>query len=314
MHFPCICKSFHIFFFVTYFGTFLIVFFSLPLLLVTLVVSMAPKHKSIPTRNPLHSDASSSFDHAPLSLCFRNDDAYKAFTENFSRRGIHSECRVILGHFADTNLPTVIHSREWKSLCDEPVTFPLMLIQEFYSNMHGIDRFIPHFVTRVRGISIPVTPQLVADVLRVPRIEFSDYPSCERLRIASKDELMSAFCEHPSEWGERQFTYCSDFAKGPRFLNMVMTFVLYPLSHYNSITEAHACFLLSLLKHLTINFPSHFILSLIDVFQDSVSRDKLIFPSTITRILRHFSALSPASNPFIFMYSIDAATVKRSEV
>ena len=74
--------------------------------------------------------------------------------------------------------------------------------------MHGIDRFVPHFVTQVRGISIPVTSQLVVDVLKVPRIEFPDYPSCERLRTVSKDELMSAFCEHPLEWGERQFTYC----------------------------------------------------------------------------------------------------------
>ena len=73
-----------------------------------------------------------------------------------------------------------------------------MLIQEFYSNMHGIDRSVPHFVTWVRGISILVTLQLVADVLRVPRIEFLDYPSCERLRTVSKDELMSAFCERPS--------------------------------------------------------------------------------------------------------------------
>ena len=80
--------------------------------------------------------------------------------------------------------------------------------------MHEIDRFVPHFVTHVRGVSIPVTPQLIADVLRVPRIEFPDYPSCERLRIVSKDELMSAFCERPSKWGERQFTYCSAFAKG----------------------------------------------------------------------------------------------------
>ena len=69
---------------VNYFGTFMIVFFSLPLLLVTLVVSMAPKRKSTPTQNPLHSDASSFSDHVPLSLHFRNDDAYKAFTENFS--------------------------------------------------------------------------------------------------------------------------------------------------------------------------------------------------------------------------------------
>ena len=163
--------------------------------------------------------------------------------------------------------------------------------------MHGFDRSLPHFVTRVRGISIFVTPQLVTDVLRVPRIEFPNYPSCER----------------PSEWGERQFTYCSAFAKGLRFLNIVMTFVLYPLLHYNSITEFHARFLLSFLKHLTIDFPSHFIISSIDVFQDSTSRDKLIFPSAITRILCHFSILFPASNPFTFVCAIDAATVKRSE-
>ena len=104
------------------------------------------------------------------------------------------------------------------------------------------------------------------DVLRVPRIEFPDYPSCERLRTMSKDELMFAFCECPLEWGERQFTYFLGFAKGLWFLNMVMTFVLYPLSHYNSIIESCAHFLLSLLEHLTIDFPSHFIVSLIDAF------------------------------------------------
>ena len=64
--------------------------------------------------------------------------------------------------------------------------------------MHEIDRLVPFFFTRIRGTPIPVTPQLVADVVRVPRIEFLDYPSCERLRTVSKDELMSAFYERPS--------------------------------------------------------------------------------------------------------------------
>ena len=96
--------------------------------------------------------------------------------------------------------------------------------------MYGIDCSVPLFFTRVRGTRIPVTLQLVVDVLRVPRVEFPDYLGCERLRTVSKDELKSAFYERPSEWGERQFTYCLGFAKGPRFLNMVMTFVLHPLS------------------------------------------------------------------------------------
>ena len=119
-------------------------------------------------------------------------------------------------------------------------------------------------------------------MLRVPRIEFPDYPSYERLRTVSKDEFIAAFYERPSDWGEHQFTPRRPFAKCPRFMNMVMTYVLHPLSHYNSITEPRARFLLSFLKHLTIDFPSHFILSIIDVHLDSASRDKLIFPSAIT--------------------------------
>ena len=92
-----------------------------------------------------------------------------------------------------------------------------------------------------------------------------------------------------------------------------MTFVLHPLSHYNFITKPCARFLLSLLEHLTIDFSSHFILSIIDVHLDSVSHDKFIFPSTITRILRHFFVPVPASNPFSFMCAIDYATIKCSE-
>ena len=172
-------------------------FLSLHLFLFTLVVSMAPKLKSTPVQNSLHSGASSSSDSAPLSLRFRDDVAHKAFSENFSRRGVHSERQVILVAFADTDLPIVNHSREWESLCDILVTTPLVLIQEFYSNMLGIDRSVPLFFTRVRGTRIPVTPQLVVDVLQVPRIEFPDYPSYERLQTVSKDELMAAFCEHP---------------------------------------------------------------------------------------------------------------------
>ena len=74
--------------------------------------------------------------------------------------------------------------------------------------MHKIDRSVPLFFTRVRSTRILITPQLVADVLRVPRIEFPDYPSCERLRTVSRDELMSAFCERPTARGERLFTPC----------------------------------------------------------------------------------------------------------
>ena len=94
---------------------------------------------------------------------------------------------------------------------------------------------------------------------------------------------------------------------------MVMTFILHPLSHYNTIIEPRAQFLLSLLEDISIDFPSHFILSLIDVYRDTMTRDMLIFPLAITWILCHFSVSFPASPPFLVMGAIDRATVRRSE-
>ena len=105
--------------------------------------------------------------------------------------------------------------------------------------MHGFNYLIPLFVTRVQGTRIVVTLDIVFNMLCVPRVEHFDYPGCDRLRIVSKDKLISSFCECPSDWGDHQFTSCSAFAKGPRFLNIIMTFFffLHPFSHYNSITE-----------------------------------------------------------------------------
>ena len=112
-------------------GLFWLSFLSLPLFLFTLDVSMAPKRKSIPARNPLHSGASSSSDFASLSLRFHDDNAYKAFSENFSRRGIHVERQVVLSDFADIDLPSVIHSRGWESLVTSRSPIHLCLSRSF---------------------------------------------------------------------------------------------------------------------------------------------------------------------------------------
>ena len=286
--------------------------FSLSFFWISLCI--APKRKSTPSKNLFHSGASFSSSYStPLHVRFHDEKARTNFSVNFSKRGIHLERHVILSDFSDTDLPTIIYSRGWKSLCDISVSCPSVIIQEFYSNMHGFDSSIPRFLISIRGIRIVVTPELISDVLHVPKVSHPDYPSCPRLRTVSKDELMSLFCETPSSWGDCQNTPCSDFAKGSRFLNMVMTFVLHPLSHYNSITKHHAQFLLSLLEGLIIDFPSHFILSLIDVYKDTATHDKLIFPLAIKRIIRHASVSYPVSLHFSIMGVISGAFVRWSE-
>ena len=150
--------------------------------------------------------------------------------------------------------------------------------------MHAIDTSVPQFATTFRGTRIVVTPDLISEVLHVPRVTHLDYPSCEHLKMVSRDELISHFFEKPSLWGGFLNTLYLGFAKGLRFLNMMMTFTLTLQTHYNSITNPHARFPLSLTKDLFIDFPSHFITSIIDVYQDTATRDKFIFPSAITRI------------------------------
>ena len=161
----------------------------------------------------MHPKGSSSSDPTPISVRFRDEKAHKDFSENFSKRGVHSERHVVLADFADTDLPDVIHTRGWESLCDVPVTSPLVLIQEFYSNIHGIDSSVPSFYFCVRGTRFCVTPELVSEVLHVPRVDHPDYPSCERLWTVSKDEMISAFCEHPTSLGDHMYTPCRPLLK-----------------------------------------------------------------------------------------------------
>ena len=135
------------------------------------------------------------------------------------------------------------------------MSYSFVIIQEFYSNMHGFDYSIPRFITSVRGTRIVVTPKFISDILHVPRESHPDYLECPHLRTVSKDKLLSFFCETPLSWGNRQNIPYSSFAKGPRFLNMVMTFVLHPLSHYNSITKPVLAFCCPSSRTLPLTFP-----------------------------------------------------------
>ena len=198
MHFSCIRTILFSFWYICW-----LVLFNLSLSLSLFLslsnsLRMTPKCKSTPSRNPLCSRESSSSNFTPFHVRFRVEKAHKDFSENFSKRGIHLKCHIILLDFFDIDLLTVIHRWGWESLCKISVSCPFLIIQEFYSNMHGFDYSIPHFLTTVRGIRIVLTPKLISDVLHVSRVPHSDYPGCSRLKTVSKDELLSLFFETPS--------------------------------------------------------------------------------------------------------------------
>ena len=71
--------------------------------------------------------------------------------------------------------------------------------------------------------------------------------------------------------------------------------------------------MLSLIEDLSIDFLSYFILSFINVYKDTTTPDKLIFPFTITRIICHASVSYLESAHFTVMGAIGVASVRRSK-
>ena len=135
-HSPCIRTLFSIYLlYLNCFGTFLIVSLSLPLFLFTLVVSMAPKCKSTPSRNPLRFGALSSSDPTPY-IRFHDEDARKDFSENFSRWGVHSECWVILADFVDIDLPIL-----WRPSHSSIFADPRVLLQHAWIQFSSTSLF-----------------------------------------------------------------------------------------------------------------------------------------------------------------------------
>ena len=158
--------------------------------------------------------------------------------------------------------------------------------------MHAINTSVFRFTTVFQGTRIVVTPNLIFEVLHVPRADCPNYPSHCHLSSISR-ELASLFCEKAMLWGGTLNFSITEFAQDPRILNMLMTFVITPRSHYNTITKPYAHFLLSLMEGLSIDFPSHMIVSILDCYQDTDTHDKIIFSSAITHILTHMHITIP---------------------
>ena len=107
---------------------------------------MEPKQKkSTLARNPHHGSESSSstLPPVPSHIWFCDEKAKTDFFENFQKRGVHPKRQIILSNFADTPLPKVIQTWDWESLLEKPTRCPVVFIQEFYSNIHGIKTVVP---------------------------------------------------------------------------------------------------------------------------------------------------------------------------
>ena len=170
--------------------------------------------------------------------------------------------------------------------------------------MHAINTSVPKFTTVFRGICIIVTSMIMflGLIILITLVTIV-------LVLSLEMRWSHSSMKRPWCGGETLNFSTTEFAKGLRILKMVMTIGLTPRSHYNTITKPRACFLLTLMEDLFIDFPSHMIESMIDIYRDTATCDKLIFPSTITRILSHVHVTTPLYSPFYAMGAISKESI-----
>ena len=209
-------------------------FFSF-LLWCVMCCTMAPKvHKSTPARNPFQGFGSSSSNLIPPPPS--TFVSMMRWPQRSSWRTSKNVAFIWSARLSCRILPTLLFSLSFRLGAENLFLSVscgdlLCLYQCFYSNIHGIDTSVPRFAITFRDTRIVVTSDLISEVLHVSRVVYPEYPGCEGLRTVSSDELLSHFCETSSIWGGKLNTPWLGFARGPRFLNMVMAFTLTPLSH-----------------------------------------------------------------------------------
>ena len=80
--------------------------------------------------------------------------------------------------------------------------------------MHAIDTSIPQFITVFRSIRNVVTPELIFEVLQVPRVDRLDYLNHHHLSFISRVKLALLFYEKAMLWGGTLNFSKTEFAKG----------------------------------------------------------------------------------------------------
>ena len=82
--------------------------------------------------------------------------------------------------------------------------------------MHAIDTSVVRFTMVFCDTCIVVNSKLNSEVLRVPRLDYPDYPSHKHLSSISRDELASLFYEKAMLWGGVDTAFCTPYNSGPR--------------------------------------------------------------------------------------------------
>ena len=198
-----------------------------------------------------------------------------------------------------------LESRDWLSLLEidhPPLT---TLIREFFSNLscHVYDS---NTLVRswIRGVEFTITPQVVAEALKVSVVREPDYPYEESPPL---DVVMSYITRSFIQWGSDPRITSAELTKTAYLFFRIACHSLWPISHLHTIPLERCVFLYAFMSGASISFPHCFLRSSNEVHKSSAVGHALIYPIFIHRILLFLGLVDfPSSEPIHVVGSLGA--------
>ena len=197
------------------------------------------------------------------------------------------------------SLDKQIMEHSWESMCqDWPTATPNDLIPEFYSNFLNIKTTTLEFDVFLRKKIYHISPDVVASVLKIPKVAKLGYPYIGQL-VPLRDTMMELFYGKTIAWGTKKTNDTTEFTCEAHLFNLVMSHNLLPVSHRNTFGLCQAQFLYALMTSVSIDLPSVICNSFITMHQSKDTSLSLIYLCAITRILTHLNMNFPAAIPLV---------------
>jgi hypothetical protein len=265
--------------------------------------SEGPPSRKLPIHSKSKAQKRKAADNASVSarpdvgFRFRNKSTKKIYHKRFHDSTMIAKRPVNLSDLQDSQyqvISQIFTQRKWEYFISPPTRPFINLVWEFYANMEfpqGTDENIDaslQILSFIRGVTIVVTREVIAEVTGIPLIEELGYPYPND-DFPSKSDMSKLFIPPDSynHWQDYMKVIPLGHLSHPvKLLARIVMQNVFPIDHHSDLGLAQGRFIYALLTDVQIDFASIAIrLTKAMFFETSIS---LPYGSLISRIIAKF--------------------------
>ncbi|XP_052113761.1 uncharacterized protein LOC127744925 [Arachis duranensis] len=184
----------------------------------------------------------------------------------------------------------VIRKRGWELLCDQPQVVSMLLIHEFYANVIMKDDEEEPYLSYVRGVVVPVSPDTINRVLKTKPKRFKQPSYEERVKYDPRCvDVLSDLCKVGMDWVLDSHKQPLKLRRGDlipqaKGWHDIVRRSLISTSNNSEVTLNRAIMIHCIMKGGKIDVGETIAKNIINIAEDVQKDSWLGYPSTILRL------------------------------